>query len=410
VAAGADSNSRRGVGEAGVGMSRSRLALLLLLAAGSARASPWADLWATHDQQGQRLLDHKQPAAAAKVFDDERSRGYAELEAGNYAAAARLLEPYRDVDSQYNRGNALAYSGKLPEALAAYDAALAVAPGNADVIKNRDLVKRALDQQRQESQQQQHGSNSSSGNRSAQQQNGSSGGSSGHQGNSSNGSAGAGSQGTSRSGGGPDSANRQSLSSATGAQTSPSPAAPDSGSQKGQSQSTADTASGRGRIPAGSASNSGQAGGGKGAATAQPREAGSPNQTSTRGQQDAIQAKHQQLDGSQPGGPALPGQGKSDGSEQRARGSYGQTPLVQGNPGRAGQASQQDRNALRSEVMSTLQNPHTQAPDRPQHQLPQSEQALAMEQWLRTIPEDSGELLQRKFMIEHLMKQRGREP
>jgi Ca-activated chloride channel family protein len=41
---------------------------------------------------------------------------------------------------------------------------------------------------------------------------------------------------------------------------------------------------------------------------------------------------------------------------------------------------------------------------------PPSEQAIAMDQWLRTIPDDSGELLQRKFMIEHLMKQRGNEP
>ena len=60
--------------------------------------------------------------------------------------------------------------------------------------------------------------------------------------------------------------------------------------------------------------------------------------------------------------------------------------------------------------MSTLQNQHAREPGQPPHQDPRSEQALALDQWLRTIPEDSGELLQRKFMIEHLMKQRGNTP
>jgi Ca-activated chloride channel family protein len=40
---------------------------------------------------------------------------------------------------------------------------------------------------------------------------------------------------------------------------------------------------------------------------------------------------------------------------------------------------------------------------------PLSEQALALDQWLRSIPDDSGELLRRKFQIEHLMKQQGNQ-
>jgi Ca-activated chloride channel family protein len=43
-------------------------------------------------------------------------------------------------------------------------------------------------------------------------------------------------------------------------------------------------------------------------------------------------------------------------------------------------------------------------------QQPRSEQALALDQWLRGIPDDSGELLRRKFMIEHMMKQQGYQP
>ncbi len=37
---------------------------------------------------------------------------------------------------------------------------------------------------------------------------------------------------------------------------------------------------------------------------------------------------------------------------------------------------------------------------------PQTEQQLALEQWLRQIPDDPGGLLRRKFMIEHLMQQK----
>jgi Ca-activated chloride channel family protein len=43
-------------------------------------------------------------------------------------------------------------------------------------------------------------------------------------------------------------------------------------------------------------------------------------------------------------------------------------------------------------------------------QQPRSEQAIALDQWLRGIPDDSGELLRRKFMIEHMMKQQGYQP
>jgi Ca-activated chloride channel family protein len=39
-----------------------------------------------------------------------------------------------------------------------------------------------------------------------------------------------------------------------------------------------------------------------------------------------------------------------------------------------------------------------------------SEQQLAQDQWLRQIPDDPGGLLQRKFMIEHLMRQQGNPP
>lgn len=42
-------------------------------------------------------------------------------------------------------------------------------------------------------------------------------------------------------------------------------------------------------------------------------------------------------------------------------------------------------------------------------EVPRNEQQLAREQWLRQIPDDPGGLLRRKFMIEHLMRQQGRQ-
>ena len=45
-----------------------------------------------------------------------------------------------------------------------------------------------------------------------------------------------------------------------------------------------------------------------------------------------------------------------------------------------------------------------QATDTPKS-APASEQSIAMDQWLRSIPDDSAELLRRKFFIEHMMKQ-----
>src|SRR5690606_29153156 len=60
----------------------------------------------------------------------------------------------------YNRGNALARSGDLQQALDAYDAALAIAPDDADTLHNRALVEQALAQQ-QAAQDQSQGQNQS---------------------------------------------------------------------------------------------------------------------------------------------------------------------------------------------------------------------------------------------------------
>ena len=127
-----------------------RIVLLAVTAAlgsalpSTATATDWSRLWWRADQQGQRLLQAGHPAEAAARFSDPRRRAFADLQAGRYAQAAQLLAPFTDARSQYNRGNALAHTGQLRAALAAYDAALALAPHDADARHNRELVARAL--------------------------------------------------------------------------------------------------------------------------------------------------------------------------------------------------------------------------------------------------------------------------
>ncbi len=318
----------------------------LLLAgavSGSALASTWSDLWATPEQQAQHLLDRRQAAAAAPLFKDPRRRGYAELRAGQYAQAAKSLAPLKDADSLYNRGNALAHTGQLRDALAAYDAALEQSPGNADIVHNRDLVARALEKQ----QQQQQSAKNPQGSGSGKQQGGAGGqgGSSGQHGQS--GSAGA-----------------------SGGKTSGGGQAP--GHDQGEQQAQANSQAGK------SSGTSGQSAG-----TSQSASAAHPGTGPQQQGAGSAQAGAQNHTGSEPGAEAF----------ADARGTSKSTP----NDGKS------------VTPKAELRDAHA-AGEKPPPPPPRSEQSLALDQWLRGIPDDSGELLRRKFLIEHMIKQRQVDP
>lgn len=70
-------------------------------------------------------------------------------------------ESFKDsttATGQYNLGNALAKSGRLQEALAAYEQALKIAPALADAKANRQLVEKILaEQEKQKRQQEKNG-------------------------------------------------------------------------------------------------------------------------------------------------------------------------------------------------------------------------------------------------------------
>lgn len=126
------------------------IALLLLLPQPRAEALEWQDLWLNKDQQGARAMREQDPARAARLFRSPAWRGAAQFEAGDHAGAAATWAAQDDADAHYNRGNALARAGRLEEALAAYDEALARAPGMDDAVANRKLVDDAMQQRRQQ--------------------------------------------------------------------------------------------------------------------------------------------------------------------------------------------------------------------------------------------------------------------
>ena len=304
--------------------------------AGSA-SSVWSDLWRTPDQQGQALLDAGEPAQAAARFHDPRRRAYADLGAGRDAAAAKLLAPFTDTESEYNRGNALAKSGQLQEALAAYDAALKQAPADRDIRRNRDLVARALEQQRQSPQssgrrgQGRHGSGASGPQRqgAAGQRNGS------------------GSQQQSGSGG---------QQSGGGAQGAPN------GSRSGTGQS----------------GQSGSAGEQPDSPQGEDRGSGTPKDSAGEAQRDAEFAAG-----------LARRQGQRSGSQSASQAQGSQRNGASGSKGAA--------NGLDSGLLEG----GTRVPKQP----PETERQLALDQWLRQIPDSPAGLLQRKFLIEHMMRQ-----
>jgi len=108
------------------------------------------DLWLRPDQQGQRLLEQGQPAEAAQHFKDRQWQGVALYQAGDYSSAAQRFAESNNAADHYNRGNALARSGELEAALDAYEQALERQPDLQPALKNKALVERLLEQDKQQ--------------------------------------------------------------------------------------------------------------------------------------------------------------------------------------------------------------------------------------------------------------------
>ena len=126
---------------------------LLVLPMPRANAFEWNDLWKNPDQQGYQAFEQGQYGQASEHFHDPRWRSSALYKAGDYKAALKAQGTPETADDWYNRGNMLARSGNITQALQAYDKALELNPDHADARYNKSLLeKQQQQQQRQQNQ------------------------------------------------------------------------------------------------------------------------------------------------------------------------------------------------------------------------------------------------------------------
>ncbi len=302
----------------------------------------WANLWHNADQRGDALLQHGDASGAAKVYADPRRIAYAKLKAGDYRGAAQDLGKIHDSDSDYNRGNALALAGDLQGALAAYDAALKSNPNNHDARHNRELVANAMKHQPPQP-----------------------------------------------SGGNKDDKSRQGSDSSGQNKQDDKQGGQQGNRSSGLGKNDEKQAGQQGNNSSGQGKNDDKQGGQQG------------NNSSGHGKND---------DESRQGSPDKNGSQNAD--HQSGRGTSAQTNPPQQNGPQGGQGEkfgdEKNRNGLSQSgkpengAQQGVGQDMGNNANTPTHK---SEQQIAEEQWLRSIPDDPGGLLRRKFLIEHMIRQ-----
>jgi Ca-activated chloride channel family protein len=95
------------------------------------------------------MLEAGDTAAAARTFEDPAWRSAAAYRAELYADSLAASDGLEDIESAYNRGNALARLERYDEALAEYDDVLERDPEHNDARYNRDLIRQQQQQQDQ---------------------------------------------------------------------------------------------------------------------------------------------------------------------------------------------------------------------------------------------------------------------
>lgn len=129
----------------------------VLTPAQNVEAAEWTDLWKTRDQQAAESFENGDPAAAAATFESPAWRGSAAYQAGDYDAAIQAYssQPFDKADAHYNIGNAYAHIRSFEQAIAAYDAAIAMDPNHEDAIHNREIVQALLEEQQEQQKEEQ---------------------------------------------------------------------------------------------------------------------------------------------------------------------------------------------------------------------------------------------------------------
>ncbi|MEX0619589.1 MAG: VWA domain-containing protein [Pseudohongiellaceae bacterium] len=131
--------------------------IVLITAAGvlipseQVHAQGWTDLWKTRDQRAAEAFSNEQHEEAANLFQSSQWRAAANYRAENYDTAIAEFSAINTAEAHYNRGNALAHAGNYPEAIAAYDQAIALTEltgdSHEDAAFNKAIVEQLLEEE-----------------------------------------------------------------------------------------------------------------------------------------------------------------------------------------------------------------------------------------------------------------------
>ena len=128
------------------------LFLMLIITPSPSQAFFGDDWWFRSDQQGARAMENDNPQQAATLFEDPSWKGVANYRSGNFQEAIDNFSHDDSPDGHFNRGNALARSGRLQEALQAYQTVLEQDQTHEDARHNYDLIEKLLKQQESQNQ------------------------------------------------------------------------------------------------------------------------------------------------------------------------------------------------------------------------------------------------------------------
>jgi Ca-activated chloride channel homolog len=117
-------------------------------------AFSWMDLWLTPDQQGRYYYEHGDYQKAAQRFEDPMWKGLALARIGDYESALNAFALDDSAEAWYNQANALAQMRKYPEAIHAYDQALARRHPWPEAAENRTLVESLIPKKKKKEDQQ----------------------------------------------------------------------------------------------------------------------------------------------------------------------------------------------------------------------------------------------------------------
>ncbi|MFK7859845.1 MAG: VWA domain-containing protein [Granulosicoccus sp.] len=124
--------------------------LPILLFPPDSHAWSWTDLWLTDNQQAEIALRKGRSDLAAELFEQTQWIAVARYRNGEFAEAAVLFSRGQGADDFYNLGNAEALAGRLEHALLAYEKSLALEPGHADALYNREFLQAILRQRNEQ--------------------------------------------------------------------------------------------------------------------------------------------------------------------------------------------------------------------------------------------------------------------